>query len=189
MPTIEEIEGEEYPIVNLTPNEKWINNTDPEFKQVFDSSKIKLPNLSKIYDISVRRKKVQRQPDHTELYEKWQEHLGFMNLNTLHKTLDATTQLYISSEYMDTPKPLLQNKMSKFHDRKYKILNEGIEADIWFPRAIYGTSVQGYTMCLTFFFRKSKYTRVYLQRRKDETVTSFKAFFLEEGVPNTIKID
>ena len=90
---------------------------------------------------------------------------------------------------MDTPKPLRQNKMSKYPARKFPVLNEGIEADIWFPREIYGTSVRGYTNCITFFFRKSKYTRVYLQRRKDETTSNFKKFFLEEGVPNSIKVD
>ncbi len=79
--------------------------------------------------------------------------------------------------------------MSKFPARKYPVLNEGIEADIWFPKTIYGTSVRGYTMCLTFFFRTSKFTRVYFQRRKDETTSSFKTFFLEEGVPKFIKID
>ena len=44
-------------------------------------------------------------------------------------------------------------------------------------------------MCLTFFFRTSKFTRVYFQRRKDETTSSFETFFLEEGVPKSIKID
>ena len=48
-----------------------------------------------------------------------------MNLNTLEKSLHATAQLYISSSYMDSPKPLLQNKMSKFPARKYKVLQEG----------------------------------------------------------------
>ena len=40
--------------------------------------------------------------------------IGFINTRTLSKTLEATDQKYISSEYMDTPKPLIQNKMSKF---------------------------------------------------------------------------
>ena len=44
-------------------------------------------------------------------------------------------------------------------------------------------------MCLTFFFRTSQFTRVYFQRRKDETVSSFNTFFLEEGIPKSIKID
>ena len=78
---------------------------------------------------------------------------------------------------MDSPKPLLQNKMSKFPARKYKVLNEGIEANLWFPKQIYGTSIRGYTMYLTFFFRTSKFTRVYFQRRKDETASSLKTFY------------
>ena len=188
MPTYEEIREKAYPIINLTPKKEWINNTDPKFKQIYDSSKLNLPNFKEIYDVAIRRNKVQRNPDHSASYGRWQEHLGFMNMNTIEKTLLATTQLYISSEYMDSPKPLLQNKMSKFPARKYKVLNEGIEADLWFPKKIYGTSVRGYTMCITFFFRTSKFTRVTFQRRKDETISSFKTFFMEEGVPNSIKI-
>ena len=79
--------------------------------------------------------------------------------------------------------------MSKVSPREYKNLNKGIKADNWFSKTIYGTSVRGYTMCLTSSFRKSKYTRVYFQRRKDETTSSFETFFLEEGVPKSIKID
>ena len=71
-----------------------------------------------------------------------------MNINTLERTLNATTQLFISKDYVDSPKPQLQNKMPKFPARKYRVLNEGIEADIWFPKAIYGTSVRGYTICV-----------------------------------------
>lgn len=79
--------------------------------------------------------------------------------------------------------------MSKFPTRKYKNLNEGIEADIWFPKVIQGTSERGYIMYLTSFFRTSKYQSTYFQRRKDETVSSFKTLFKGEGIPKTIKID
>ena len=47
VPTIEEIKGEAYLIINHTPEKKWINDTDPKIKQVYDSSKINLPKISK----------------------------------------------------------------------------------------------------------------------------------------------
>ena len=37
----------------------------------------------KIYEIAVRKQKIQMQPDHRASYGKWKEHLGFMNMNTL----------------------------------------------------------------------------------------------------------
>ena len=45
---------------------------------------------------------------------------------------------------------------------------------------IYGTSVRGYTtMPLTFFFRTSKFTREYFQRRKDEASFRSKKEYLK----------
>ena len=37
---------------------------------------------------------------------------------------------------MDAPKPLLKNKCLNFLPEKIKIVNEGIEANIWFPKVI-----------------------------------------------------
>ena len=96
--------------------------------------------------MAIRRKKVQREADHSAPCVRWQEHLGFINLNTQKKTLEATTQLYTSKKYIDSPKPLLENRMSKLPACKYPILNEGIGADIWFPKTIYGTSVDEITL-------------------------------------------
>ena len=56
-PTSEEIKNKAYPVIDLTPKKRWVNNTNPEFKQVYDSTKFNIPNLKEIYDVNIRGRK------------------------------------------------------------------------------------------------------------------------------------
>ena len=91
-------------LVNHTPQKKWIKNTKLKLKQVYDSiGNLNYPIYMK-FMMQHKEEESTKNPDYSASYARWEEHLGFMYLNTPKTTLEATTQLYISSKkYIDSP--------------------------------------------------------------------------------------